>query len=70
MAPGAAFYELTDTVSGKPPIRMDLRGHVQLLCMNAPCELDVCKPLSVDAARADLSDQEGGTFVRDAEVER
>jgi hypothetical protein len=56
LVPGAAFYELTDTVSGMPPIRIDLRGHVQLFCMNVACELDVCKPLPLDGGRVDASD--------------
>jgi hypothetical protein len=50
MVAGAASYELTDTISGNPPVRLDLRGHVQLFCMNQPCQLDVC---STDVADRD-----------------
>jgi hypothetical protein len=60
MVAGAAFYELIDTVSGNPPVRLDLRGHVQLFCMNEPCELDVCKPLVLDGGSADVSDRDSG----------
>lgn len=60
MVSGAAFYELTDTISGKPPIRIDLRGHVQLFCMNAPCALDVCKPLLLDAGSTDVPARDSG----------
>jgi hypothetical protein len=62
---GAAFYELTDGVSGKPPVRLDLRGHVQLFCMNAACELDVCKPLALDAGSADVRDRDSGATAVD-----
>jgi hypothetical protein len=50
MVAGAVSFELTDTVSGRPPVRLDLRGHVQLFCMNQPCQLDVC---STDVADRD-----------------
>jgi hypothetical protein len=58
MVAGAAFYELTDTISGRPPVRLDLRGHVQLFCMNQPCQLDVCQPLGLDGGSIDASGQD------------
>ncbi len=58
--PGSAFYELSDSLSSHPPVRIDLRGHVQLLCMNAPCALDVCKPLLLDGGSSDVPARDSG----------
>jgi hypothetical protein len=42
LAPGTTTLNLENLDSGKPLIDLDLRGHVQLLCIDRPC-LSICQ---------------------------
>jgi hypothetical protein len=59
---GMAFFEILDLRFNKVVLLFDMRGFVQVFCMNNPC-VDICQPESVDGGSG-----EAGVTILDAGI--
>jgi len=57
-----AFFEILDLRFNKVVLLFDMRGFVQVFCMNNPC-VDICQPESVDGGSG-----EAGVTILDAGI--